>query len=298
MNETTQKGIAALKAGDRAAAKQLLGSAVKQDPNDLLAWLWLSGAVDRDEERLTCLQQVLRIDPGNQAAARGLSQVMAKQTAQPAPAPANQEPSAQGISETQAVEPSEPHAISMQPPPDQSVLSVATTAVISPRENTAPSIRNRFFTRRAVDVNRGQIIFRTRPSVVPALLCFWLFLFGTIAIAMLMGSASFEAYLLPVGLGVILEFTVLFVVLHNLRTHYILSSESLSLPFRRVKADVALDDITGAEVQQSPFQKMIGIGNLDIDGIFNNELVHLRMRDIPDIKRRSSQLKELLGNQE
>jgi pimeloyl-ACP methyl ester carboxylesterase len=61
-----------LQNGDRAAARQLLAEALRHNPSDEQAWLWLSGAVESDKECLDCLQQVLAIDPGNQAALAGL----------------------------------------------------------------------------------------------------------------------------------------------------------------------------------------------------------------------------------
>jgi Tfp pilus assembly protein PilF len=45
-DDLTSRGIAALKAGDRLRARQLLAAAVTANPNDEQAWLWLSGAVD------------------------------------------------------------------------------------------------------------------------------------------------------------------------------------------------------------------------------------------------------------
>lgn len=117
MNDLTQRGIQALKSGDRATARKLLAGAVKQDPNDAAAWLWLTGALDTDEERAACLRQVLRIDPGNQTAARGLAQIVERGKAQPArKVPATQEVSAaQEVPATQEV----PAAVGKQPAADE-----------------------------------------------------------------------------------------------------------------------------------------------------------------------------------
>jgi hypothetical protein len=61
------------------------------------AWLWLSGVVDQDEQRLFCLDNVLRINPQNEPAKRGAGMLRQKgifptpidspTRAQPAPAP-------------------------------------------------------------------------------------------------------------------------------------------------------------------------------------------------------------------
>jgi hypothetical protein len=66
------EAVFVLQTGDRASARLLLEEAIRQQPDDEQAWLWLSGAVESDEERLECLQQVLTIDPDNQAAQAGM----------------------------------------------------------------------------------------------------------------------------------------------------------------------------------------------------------------------------------
>lgn len=59
MNELTNRGIEALKSGDKLEARRLLSLAVQQNSQDEIAWLWLSGVVESDEERIRCLHQVL-----------------------------------------------------------------------------------------------------------------------------------------------------------------------------------------------------------------------------------------------
>lgn len=49
--------------------------ALKQDERNETAWLWLSGAVDNDEERAICLENVLTINPANERARRGLEEL-------------------------------------------------------------------------------------------------------------------------------------------------------------------------------------------------------------------------------
>jgi hypothetical protein len=68
MNNTLQQGIDALKAGDRTNARRLLFDATKQDPDSERAWGWLYNASDTDAERLNCLKQMTRINPGNEKA--------------------------------------------------------------------------------------------------------------------------------------------------------------------------------------------------------------------------------------
>ena len=63
-----EQGIAALKAGQREQARKFLASAIRQDPNNERAWLWMYNAANNDTERLYCLEQAVRINPGNKKA--------------------------------------------------------------------------------------------------------------------------------------------------------------------------------------------------------------------------------------
>ncbi|MBC8503632.1 MAG: PH domain-containing protein [Chloroflexi bacterium] len=78
MSTLTQEGIDALKLGNKSKALVLLKQAIAQNPQDVKAWLWLSGAVENDQERLKCLQKVIAIDPKNTVAANGLAKLIAK----------------------------------------------------------------------------------------------------------------------------------------------------------------------------------------------------------------------------
>ena len=61
-------GIAAAKAGQRERARTLLMRVVEQDEENVSAWLWLSGVVDSLDDREVCLENVLTLDPDNDAA--------------------------------------------------------------------------------------------------------------------------------------------------------------------------------------------------------------------------------------
>ncbi|HSD82777.1 MAG TPA: tetratricopeptide repeat protein [Anaerolineae bacterium] len=76
-------GIAAAKAGKRAEARELLLRVVDADENNVQAWLWLSSVVTTLEDREVCLQNVLALDPVNEAAQRGLAKVRAEIEATP-----------------------------------------------------------------------------------------------------------------------------------------------------------------------------------------------------------------------
>lgn len=87
-----QEAIAALKAGRRKQARAILAHLLRQDPRNEEAWLWLSGAVERDSERLLCLHQVLAINPNNERARRGVELLLSKGVTLPPLVPAEPAP--------------------------------------------------------------------------------------------------------------------------------------------------------------------------------------------------------------
>jgi hypothetical protein len=67
------EGSAALLTGQKARARSLLQIAVRDDPDNVEAWLWLSGTYTRPDEIAYCLRQVLARDPDNAQALEGLA---------------------------------------------------------------------------------------------------------------------------------------------------------------------------------------------------------------------------------
>ena len=67
-----QQGIAAARAGQSGQARQLLQEAVRRDPRNEAAWLWLSSVAKDPPERIFCLKKVLEINPANENALKGL----------------------------------------------------------------------------------------------------------------------------------------------------------------------------------------------------------------------------------
>ncbi len=67
-----QEVHSALQQGDRPRARDLLTRLLRRDQANAEYWLWMSAVVETPKERIYCLNQVLRLDPSNQAARRGL----------------------------------------------------------------------------------------------------------------------------------------------------------------------------------------------------------------------------------
>lgn len=64
--------MGAITQGQRARARDLLTRLLKTDQHNIEYWLWMSSVVDTPQERIYCLETVMRLDPGNATARRGL----------------------------------------------------------------------------------------------------------------------------------------------------------------------------------------------------------------------------------
>jgi tetratricopeptide (TPR) repeat protein len=93
-----QQGIAAYKAGNKDEAVRLLSQALRENRQDVDAWLYLGAALDDPTRKRQAFQQVLQIDPANEKARNALARLdqMAEGSAAPAQAPSK--PSAKASS--------------------------------------------------------------------------------------------------------------------------------------------------------------------------------------------------------
>jgi hypothetical protein len=82
-DEIVMQAVAALKAGNKPKAREYLITAIKQNPNNELAWSWMFSLVDTDEQRTRCLKEVLRINPSNTKARQTLDKLEAKYSQPP-----------------------------------------------------------------------------------------------------------------------------------------------------------------------------------------------------------------------
>ncbi|MBN2148677.1 MAG: hypothetical protein JW726_14920 [Anaerolineales bacterium] len=95
MADKLQEAIARIKSGDKQGGKKLIGEVLRENPNSETAWLWMSGVVETDQQRKDCLERILKINPQNQQAIRGLEKLHTKSqpSSQPEPpAPAQPPP--------------------------------------------------------------------------------------------------------------------------------------------------------------------------------------------------------------
>ena len=71
MAASLELAITAIRAGRKEEGRQLLNLLIQQNPNDEMAWLWMSSVVNTDEQRARCLYHVLAINSTNELAHRG-----------------------------------------------------------------------------------------------------------------------------------------------------------------------------------------------------------------------------------
>jgi len=87
-----KQGIAALQAGDRATAHQLLSEAAGLEPRNQTVLLWLSDTLDNDDERRAFLNQVIELDPESRE-----GNIARKKLARLGPPPAPPQPPAAAL---------------------------------------------------------------------------------------------------------------------------------------------------------------------------------------------------------
>lgn len=82
-----QRGVAAARGGQKRVAAGMLTRSVQLDPNNEGAWLWLSGVIDDPHQIAFCLNAVLKLNPANERARKGLRWLEERQLLQGTPKP-------------------------------------------------------------------------------------------------------------------------------------------------------------------------------------------------------------------
>jgi hypothetical protein len=77
--------VEAIRANKKNDARALLEKVLDLDEYNEQAWIWLSAVVESNEEKRTCLENVLTINPNNEQAKKGLKQLTVEASAPPAP---------------------------------------------------------------------------------------------------------------------------------------------------------------------------------------------------------------------
>ena len=75
------EGIRAAKSGQQDKARELLTQVLALNVGSELAWLWMSSVLETPAQRRECLLRVLKINPSNEVAQRGLAALDAQMSA-------------------------------------------------------------------------------------------------------------------------------------------------------------------------------------------------------------------------
>jgi hypothetical protein len=67
-----EQAVTHIRAGEIEKARPLLIEVLKQNPGNEIAWLWMTKCVDEPEQKRYCFEKVLKLNPQNQYALRGL----------------------------------------------------------------------------------------------------------------------------------------------------------------------------------------------------------------------------------
>ncbi len=139
-------GGEALRGGERTRARQLLAQAVRADPSSQQAWLLLAGAVTDSEQRRSCLERVLRLNPDHAIARKVLGALPAATPETPAPqTPARLAEAATKVlapapTSVQRAEGGPPDGAARQPVAESPLTSGLTSGVADPARAT-PAVR-------------------------------------------------------------------------------------------------------------------------------------------------------------
>lgn len=88
---TIEEAIQAARMGRKEAAQAMLMQIVEADPEEMLAWVWLSYVIDDLDEKETCYHNILTLDPYNEFARKGLAWLNEHRPVQEPVAPAPDE---------------------------------------------------------------------------------------------------------------------------------------------------------------------------------------------------------------
>ena len=79
--ELLRKAVNAARNGRELTARDLFQDVVRLEPNNEIAWVWLSGLLDPLEDRIIACERVLSINPGNQHIRAHLGRLLDEQEA-------------------------------------------------------------------------------------------------------------------------------------------------------------------------------------------------------------------------
>lgn len=309
MNQLTQDGIAALKAGDKARAQQLFVAALQDDGNDLQAWLWLSGAVESDSDRLECLEQVLRIDPTHELASKGVAQLRGRGVKPPEPVAPQTDAlewssfDAGNLAVTdEEYQPGEIEELAE--PEEVPTLSSLEPVEEEPRERTQPlKIETG---ERGIDRANEKILLKTKPSLLPVLVIGLLIVLIAVVLVItlfptMVVNTTINANLLFMSMLVVVALIIAAVavrVLQQLFTAYILTNRRLIVEdslVSRAQKSLPLNKIQGISYRKNFAERIFGLGTVMLAA--NGENGPIQMHDLKEYIHLAEQIEAAVETQ-
>lgn len=261
MTTLTQQGIEAMRRGDKAAARQLLQQAIQQNPQDINAWLWLSGAVSTEQERLKCLQQVIKIDPENAVAAKGIAQLISRGAVTVEMAPAkNPVPQSDPVGSFQASQ-----------TPSPSLIRQRSAPMVEPPAEPQPVARQQ---RRASE----KVIFKVSPSPLPVLIRGGLLLILLALLAMLFRRDVLMLLVIVVPLAIFIISLVTVRLIQRSFAVYTLTSSQLIVQkgvLNKQKKTIPVHKIQDVSYRQPILDRIFGLGDVVVESAGEKGAVYL-----------------------
>lgn len=87
-----EEGIALVRSGDRAGAREVFRALIQKNPYDEDAWLWLAWAAESKESALRCLEEARRLLPESTRVTEAMAWAREQLAAEAPPAPAKEPP--------------------------------------------------------------------------------------------------------------------------------------------------------------------------------------------------------------
>jgi hypothetical protein len=298
VSELTLQGIDLLKSGNKERARQVLAAAILEDREDAQAWLWLSGAVETDAERAACLQQVLRLDPLNQAAAHGLELLQIRHRdgtlavlAAPADGPTVKAPLLSGNGS--------PDLARTQQTAAEHMVALGTLEATRPvRSSTVPAEHE------PPEEAPNEVpvpvpehgLFRLRPSLLPAILGGAVFILVVAMALVVVSGHPLVQYLVLLPAGFVGLKTVATQFAERMNEVYTLTTGRLRVEsggFKRQVHEMQLEQLSRVECRRGLLGTIFGTGTLlfyDAEG-----QVRIRLRDLQQCGRRVEQVAQAAG---
>lgn len=261
-----EEGIQAFRDGDKTRAHQLLRATTEQEPENENAWLWLAGAAESDQERIDCLVGVLKLDPSNTSAAKGIAAMVAQ---------------------------------------DRVVLVAGDQDLAIPADaSTDTADTGQSDDGKPLDRDIEETVFAVKPSWIPVILYGVVIIVVLIAVPLMLQIMDFWPSftdMLTILVGPLIVITLLgisFGLVDRYFTSYTLTTQRLVVKrgiLGRSNKTIPLKKIQDVSYRQSVIERLFVIGDVMVESA--GEKGAIRLLDLAGCKHRTEQILKLVEKQ-